>query len=156
MTYSIPRSLYRFLLKLYPPIFRQRFGSEMLNTCDELASERYSRAKLLLDVSRSVMRQWAGYIRSIKRSVPEPSLPVYSLLKGHYPTIPAGTPPAKRLLQSSFIVVVLMLAVVSLERGPRLVAPPTEIITKIDLRAYWPRTPGQQSPTDAPLQQPAF
>jgi hypothetical protein len=156
MTYSIPRSLYRFLLKLYPPIFRQRFGSELLNTCDELESERYSRAKLLLDVSRSVVKQWAGYIRSIERSVPEPSLPVYSLLKGHYPTIPAGTPPAKRLLQSSFIVAILTLAVVGLEKGPRFVAPPTEIITKIDLREYSPRTLGRQSPAEAHVQAPVF
>lgn len=51
MSYSTRRSLYRTLLKLYPPFFRQRFGSEMLDTCDELASESYSQPSLLLDVS---------------------------------------------------------------------------------------------------------
>ena len=157
MMYLTPRSLYRTLLKLYPPLFRQRFGSEMLNTCDRLASESYSQPKLLLDISQSIVRQWVSQMQSIEKTVPEPSLHgACSLLKGDYKPIPAGTPPAKHILQSGFIVVVMTLAVLALEKGPRLVAFPLETLTKIDLRLHCPRIPGQQSSTDAPVRQPTL
>jgi hypothetical protein len=157
MSYSTRRSLYRTLLKLYPPLFRQRFGSEMLHTCDELASESYSQPSLLLDVSRSIVRQWVSQMHSIARTVAEPSLlGACSLLKGNYQPISAGMPPAKYLLQSGFIVVVMTLAVLALERGPRLIAPPMENLTKIDLRVHCPRIPCQESSAAALVQQPTL
>ena len=51
------RLLYRVLLWLHPPHFRQRFSHEMLFVFDELAAERGGRS-LLSDGLRSLGRQW--------------------------------------------------------------------------------------------------
>jgi len=52
------RSLYRGLLRLHPPAFRERFGGEMLAIFDQ-AAERQPRFKLLEDGIVSLVRQWA-------------------------------------------------------------------------------------------------
>lgn len=51
------RLLYRFLLRLHPADFRNRFSDEMLCVFDELASERSVRF-LVADGVRSLGRQW--------------------------------------------------------------------------------------------------
>jgi hypothetical protein len=51
------RSLYRFLLRLHPSDFRDKYSDEMLCVFDELAAERSGRF-LLADGARSLGRQW--------------------------------------------------------------------------------------------------
>jgi hypothetical protein len=51
------RLLYRLLLRLHPPSFRDRFSDEMLFVFDELVAERCGLA-LLADGMRSLGRQW--------------------------------------------------------------------------------------------------
>ena len=51
------RSLYRSILRLHPPFFRQRFADEMLSIFDHTQSRTVSLA-LLVDATFSLMRQW--------------------------------------------------------------------------------------------------
>jgi len=51
------RPLYRCLLRLHPPGFRQRFGDEMLSIFDHSEGKRAG-AKLLADGLLSLVRQW--------------------------------------------------------------------------------------------------
>jgi uncharacterized membrane protein len=51
------RLLYRLLLRLHPPRFRERFSAEMLCVFDELAAERGG-LSLLADAMGSLGRQW--------------------------------------------------------------------------------------------------
>jgi D-alanyl-D-alanine carboxypeptidase len=57
MPRKISRSLYRGLLRLHPPAFRERFGEEMLWIFDE-AAEMQGVARLLADGVVSLVRQW--------------------------------------------------------------------------------------------------
>jgi len=52
------RSLYRCLLWLHPPAFRQQFAGEMLWIFDEAAATEGA-APLLFDGVISLVRQWA-------------------------------------------------------------------------------------------------
>ncbi len=51
------RSLYRALVYLHPPAFRQRFAEEMLSTFEEAAQDQ-NVAGLLVDGFVSLTRQW--------------------------------------------------------------------------------------------------
>jgi hypothetical protein len=51
------RSFYRFVLRLHPPDFRERFGDEMLSIFDEAADSFGARA-FLVDACISLARQW--------------------------------------------------------------------------------------------------
>ncbi|MGP0018910.1 MAG: S41 family peptidase [Candidatus Sulfotelmatobacter sp.] len=51
------RSLYRCVLRLHPPAFRQRFADEMLSIFDQGAGKPAA-AKLLIDGVLSLVRQW--------------------------------------------------------------------------------------------------
>ena len=51
------RPLYRYMLRLHPPGFRQRFADEMLSIFDH-SEGKLARAKLLADALLSVVRQW--------------------------------------------------------------------------------------------------
>ena len=136
MRRSSPRSLYSLLLELYPPVFRRRFGSEILDAYDERRSVGCSETKLLFDLLRSVVRQWAFSIHVAERKVPGSSpYAVGSLLMGTYLAIDTGAPAKRHLLQSSLLIGVLALAMSSLE-GHELAAPPIGTITHIDLRQH--------------------
>src|SRR5262249_33839385 len=54
---SLSRSLYRCLVQLHPPAFRQRFAPEMLWIFDEVA-DRDARIELFSDALVSLARQW--------------------------------------------------------------------------------------------------
>jgi CubicO group peptidase (beta-lactamase class C family) len=58
MTQSMCRSLYRLLLNLHPPAFRERFAAEMLWIFDEAAATQ-GVPQLFADALVSLMRQWA-------------------------------------------------------------------------------------------------
>jgi len=51
------RTLYRWLICLHPPAFRQRFEQELLWIFDE-SSDESGAAPLLYDAAISLMRQW--------------------------------------------------------------------------------------------------
>jgi hypothetical protein len=53
--------LYRWLVRLHPPAFRQRFGPEMLCVYDE--ADRGERPRLLVDGVVSLGRQWVARSR---------------------------------------------------------------------------------------------
>jgi CubicO group peptidase (beta-lactamase class C family) len=57
MTQSMRRSLYRWLLRLHPPAFRERFADEMLWIFDEAAA-RQGVPRLFADAFVSLLRQW--------------------------------------------------------------------------------------------------
>ena len=57
MAKSMCRSLYRLLLKLHPPAFRERFAEEMLWIFDEAAATQ-GVPRLFADAFVSLMRQW--------------------------------------------------------------------------------------------------
>ena len=57
MAQSMSRSLYRWLLYLHPPAFRQRFAEEMLWIFDEAAST-HGVLRLFADGFVSLLRQW--------------------------------------------------------------------------------------------------
>jgi D-alanyl-D-alanine carboxypeptidase len=59
MTKSMCRSLYRLLLKLHPPAFRQRFAAEMLWIFDEAAAAQ-GVPRLFADAFVSLLRQWVA------------------------------------------------------------------------------------------------
>jgi D-alanyl-D-alanine carboxypeptidase len=54
---NLSRSLYRFLVQLHPPAFRQRFAPEMLWIFEEIA-DRDARIELFSDALMSLARQW--------------------------------------------------------------------------------------------------
>jgi len=57
MSQSMCRALYRLLLKLHPPAFRERFAEEMLWIFDEAAATQGA-ARLFADAFVSLLRQW--------------------------------------------------------------------------------------------------
>jgi len=57
MPRSLSRHLYRFLLRLHPPIFTRRFGDEILGIFDEAAAT-HSVVRLFAGALMSLMRQW--------------------------------------------------------------------------------------------------
>jgi hypothetical protein len=57
MAQSIFRALYRLLLKLHPPAFRERFAAEMLWIFDEAAATQ-GVSRLFADAFVSLLRQW--------------------------------------------------------------------------------------------------
>jgi D-alanyl-D-alanine carboxypeptidase len=57
MTQSMCRSLYRMLLNLHPPAFRERFAAEMLWIFDETATTQ-GVPRLFADAFVSLVRQW--------------------------------------------------------------------------------------------------
>ena len=54
---NLSRSLYRCLVQLHPPAFRQRFAPEMLWIFDEVA-DHDARVELFADAITSLARQW--------------------------------------------------------------------------------------------------
>lgn len=50
------RTVYRFLLQLHPPSFREQFGGEMLWIFDETAA--HGLLRLFIDAFVSLARQW--------------------------------------------------------------------------------------------------
>ena len=52
------RSIYRFVLRLHPPRFREHFGDEMLSIFDQTAGGTEEALKLLADGMASLSRQW--------------------------------------------------------------------------------------------------
>jgi hypothetical protein len=67
MVHSMSRSLYRWLLYLHPPAFRQRFAEEMLSIFDEAAAT-YGVLRLFADGFVSLLRQWV--VRAESRRLP--------------------------------------------------------------------------------------
>ena len=57
MAHPMFRSLYRLLLYLHPPSFRQRFAEDMLWIFDE-AAETQGVLRLFADAFVSLLRQW--------------------------------------------------------------------------------------------------
>lgn len=57
MARTISRSLYRCLIRLHPPAFRERFADEMLCVFDE-ATATHGNAALFADALLSLFRQW--------------------------------------------------------------------------------------------------
>jgi hypothetical protein len=56
------RAMYRAVLFLHPPEFREQFGDEMLWIFDETSADRANTAPLFADGLLSVARQWfVGY-----------------------------------------------------------------------------------------------
>lgn len=51
------RTLYRWLIRLHPPAFRQRFGQEFLWIFDE-SSDGSGAGLLVYDAALSLLRQW--------------------------------------------------------------------------------------------------
>ena len=64
MAYPMFRSLYRLLLNLHPPLFRQRFAEEMLWIFDE-AAETQGVLRLFADAFVSLLRQWVVRLGSL-------------------------------------------------------------------------------------------
>ena len=75
MTQSMCRSLYRLLLNLHPPAFRERFAEEMLWIFDEAAGTQ-GVSRLFADAVISLMRQWAVRPESWHLSVAVATRPV--------------------------------------------------------------------------------
>ena len=51
------RVLYSLLIRLHPPVFRERFAQEMLSIFDE-AENAWGAGSLLRDAIVSLLRQW--------------------------------------------------------------------------------------------------
>ena len=103
MAHPMFRSLYRLLLYLHPPLFRQRFAEEMLWIFDE-AAETQGVLRLFADAFVSLLRQWVERPESLHMplaaavsaeparasaflgwghfEVPQYSLPLYRWMQG--------------------------------------------------------------------------
>jgi hypothetical protein len=51
------RQLYRFLIALHPPEFRERYGDEMILIFED-ATASWGASSLIFDATRSLARQW--------------------------------------------------------------------------------------------------
>lgn len=54
------RRFYRFLVRVHPAAFRNRFGEEMLSIFDEATANRETSRRFLSDAVMSLLRQWAA------------------------------------------------------------------------------------------------
>jgi len=79
------RSFYRALVMIHPRAFRERFGDEMLRVFEEAAAE-FSVPWLLLDMSRSVVRQ--HLLREPSESEAAAKWRGAGLRSGIYPLVP--------------------------------------------------------------------
>ncbi len=81
---TLYRHLYRLLLRLHPAPFRSEFARDMaLDFEDALAT--YGFARLFLDATRSLARQWTTDL--ISPSVAPAQTPAHPLLAGNYAQI---------------------------------------------------------------------
>jgi hypothetical protein len=80
------RFLYRFLLRLHPRAFRERFAEEMTAIFDEAAGT-LGAARLLGDALLSLIRQWTFRPHPVVASVAKPSgdVPAFAILDSYAP-----------------------------------------------------------------------
>jgi hypothetical protein len=102
------RALYRSILHLHPPAFRDRFGEEMLWIFDEQTREGRS-LQLFFDILRSLLVQ---HIDTQLHPQPQPS--------GFYSEI-FSTPPLRRIVHAAILSIVAVLALTRLSgsQGPQ-------------------------------------
>ena len=102
------RVVYRAILQLHPPSFRDRFGDEMLWIFDQQTREGRS-FQLLFDILRSLFVQ---HLDAQLHPQPQPS--------GFYSEI-SSTPPLRRIVHAAIlsIVAVLTLTHLSSPQGPQ-------------------------------------
>ena len=102
------RALYRSILHLHPPAFRDRFGEEMLWIFDAQTREGRS-LQLFIDILRSLLVQ---HIDTQLHPQPEPS--------GFYSEI-SSTPPLRRIVHAAILSIVAVLTFTRLfgPQGPK-------------------------------------
>jgi hypothetical protein len=102
------RVLYRSILHLHPPVFRDRFGEEMLWIFDEQTREGRS-LQLFIDILRSLLVQ---QIDTQLHPQLQPS--------GFYSEI-SSTPPLRRIVHAAILSILVVLALTHLygSQGPQ-------------------------------------
>jgi hypothetical protein len=79
------RLLYRWLIRLHPLCFRQRFGEEMLDIFEEV-SEHRGEASLFTDAFLSLFRQWVMRSEFRQRVLAFPDTPIFRSFEPYKPT----------------------------------------------------------------------
>jgi hypothetical protein len=80
---TLKRHLYRLLLRLHPAPYRRRFAREMtLDFEDALAT--FGFARLFLDATRSLARQWTTTPSFVTPNGADAPIPLHPLLAGQY------------------------------------------------------------------------
>ncbi|HEY6266817.1 MAG TPA: serine hydrolase domain-containing protein [Candidatus Acidoferrum sp.] len=149
MAKSMCRSLYRLLLKLHPPAFRERFAEEMLWIFDEAAATQ-GVPRLFADAFVSLMRQWVVRPESWHTPLAAVARPVSGVSSGFFNWRPfeeaeSGLP-FYRWMQGG-VISLGMLSVVWLMAGVRGRVPnlPNDSMAMRSSKAAW-ALPSQSSP----------
>lgn len=121
MTRSISRSLYRCLIYLHPPAFRQRFAEEMLWIFDEVAAT-HGKLRLFADGFVSLLRQWTTQPESWKLPValtaPQGGAGFsMAFLSWEYLQLPAQHLPLRRWMQGVIVSLGLLSAAWGMNGG---------------------------------------
>jgi D-alanyl-D-alanine carboxypeptidase len=106
MARSMRRSLYRLLLNLHPPAFRERFAEEMLWIFDEAVATQGA-PRLFADASVSLMRQWVvrpeSWHAPLAAAIPSTTASSTTFFTWEYFEVPRRSLPFYRWIQGSVI-----------------------------------------------------
>jgi CubicO group peptidase (beta-lactamase class C family) len=146
------RSLYRWLLYLHPPAFRQRFAEEMLWIFDEAAAT-HGVLRLFADGFVSLLRQWVVRPESwnlpVALAVPQASAGPSTFLAWEHFEVPQYSLPLYRWIQGG-VMTLGLLSAVWLMAGPGRRAPilPSDFAGARGSRTAW-ALPTQNAPGSA-------
>lgn len=152
MAHSMSRSLYRWLLYLHPPAFRQRFAEEMLWIFDEAAAT-HGVLRLFADGFVSLLRQWVVRPESwnlpVALAVPQASAGPSTFLAWEHFEVPQYSLPLYRWIQGG-VMTLGLLSAVWLMAGPGRRAPilPSDFAGARGSRTAW-ALPTQNAPGSA-------
>ncbi|MCU1317518.1 MAG: hypothetical protein JWN63_2840 [Candidatus Acidoferrum typicum] len=152
MAHSMSRSLYRWLLYLHPPAFRQRFAEEMLWIFDEAAAT-HGVLRLFADGFVSLLRQWVVRPESwnlpVALAVPQASAGPSTFLAWEHFEVPQYSLPLYRWIQGG-VVTLGLLSAVWLMAGPGRRVPilPRDFAGARGSRTAW-ALPTQNAPSSA-------
>src|SRR5437667_10352772 len=115
MPRSLPRFLYRCLLRLHPPSFQRQFAQQMLCIFDEAAARR-GLVRLFADVLAPLGRQWLVRWALQKFLLGEIALArspglIPGLFAWEHIAVPETPLPASRIMQGSLISLLFLAAV---------------------------------------------
>ena len=152
MAHSMSRSLYRWLLYLHPPAFRQRFAEEMLWIFDE-AVATHGVLRLFGDGFASLLRQWAVRPESWKLpvalAVPQASAGSSTFFAREHFEVPQYSLPFYRWVQGGVMTLGLLSGVWSMAgQGGRAPILPSNLSGPRGSRTAW-ALPSQNAPGSA-------